>query len=314
MSSLRLRLRVEGLSPDVISLAPETPVSELAAMACAKARSKHVKLVAGYPPKEVPQKEGPWTLAMAGIRSGDTIVAKGTSPAVAPTGVPEEKTPSQVPAAPLPKLQRRAIPDDNSCLFNTVGVLLLRMDNAVPHLRALVTETVAADGRSSGIGKYGEGILGMPREEYIRRIQDPNGWGGSIELAILADHFTCELACMDVETLNVHVFGESMGFDKRAYLVYSGIHYDAVVQGEPSSRGGFNEGDVTVFSPTDASILAGVKQLGNSLHKGGHFTNVRTFALKCSICGVGLQGAKEAQEHAGATGHVEFGEYAPPTT
>ena len=55
-----------------------------------------------------------------------------------------------------------------------------------------------------------------------------SSWGGAIELAIIAAHFKCELAAVDVQSSRVYVYGEGQSFTKRAFLVYDGIHYDAL--------------------------------------------------------------------------------------
>ena len=67
------------------------------------------------------------------------------------------------------------------------------------------------------------------RKEYIAWILKSSSWGGGIELAILAAHFKCELAAIDVKTSKIYVYGEKQSFPNRAYLLYDGIHYDAIV-------------------------------------------------------------------------------------
>lgn len=47
--------------------------------------------------------------------------------------------------------------------------------------RRVIAETVAADPE-----QYSEAFLGKPNNEYCRWIQDPQNWGGAIELSILS--------------------------------------------------------------------------------------------------------------------------------
>ena len=46
---------------------------------------------------------------------------------------------------------------------------------------------------------FNEGILEKRIDEYIEWILKPSSWGGSIELFILAKHFNCELAAIDIK-------------------------------------------------------------------------------------------------------------------
>ena len=53
--------------------------------------------------------------------------------------------------------------------------------------------------------------MGMPNAAYCDWIINPVNWGGGIELAILAAHYRREIAAWNVETGQVHVFGEERG-------------------------------------------------------------------------------------------------------
>ena len=50
------------------------------------------------------------------------------------------------------------------------------------------------------------------------------------------------------------------------------------------------------------------RKLVDDFRKQGQFTDVGNFAVKCLVCGRGLAGAKDVQEHAAATGHTNFAE------
>ena len=72
----------------------------------------------------------------------------------------------------------------------------------------------------------------MPPSKYIETISKPRSWGGAIELAILASHYSTEIASIDVETGRIDKFSpnENSGpaSGNRALVIYSGIHYDAL--------------------------------------------------------------------------------------
>ena len=83
-----------------------------------------------------------------------------------------------------------------------------------------------------------------------------------------------------------------------------GVHYDALedddVHGPPRR----------IFHPSDQSIASRALLAARRRQAARSFTNVSKFTLRCSDCQAGLVGAVEAQEHAKATGHANFEEYA----
>lgn len=82
----------------------------------------------------------------------------------------------------------------------------------------------------------------------------PQAWGGAIELSIFANHFQSEIVSIDVETIKPYVFGEGQGYTKRVFVLYSGIHYDALAR-SPYSDAPLSQ-DVTVFQPDADEIFA----------------------------------------------------------
>lgn len=59
------------------------------------------------------------------------------------------------------------------------------------------------------------------------------GAAGGIELGILSMHYKCEIVAADIESMHLLVLGAGMGFTRKAYLLYSGKHYDAIVRAKP---------------------------------------------------------------------------------
>jgi ubiquitin thioesterase OTU1 len=79
------------------------------------------------------------------------------------------------------ELHRRAVPADNSCLFNAVGYVCQgdRALSSGPLLRGLVADTVLS---AAGSEEYTTAVLDRPPAEYAAWIRDESHWGGAIEL------------------------------------------------------------------------------------------------------------------------------------
>ena len=206
-------------------------------------------------------------------------------------------------------LSLKVVPDDNSCLFNSVGYLFEHRlgSDICDGLRQIVASAIRTHP-----DEYPDIVLGQPRDEYIRKILNPQTWGGAIELSILSKHFAVELNSIDVATGTVHRFGEDKSYENRALLVYSGIHYDAIVlldtPGAAKGETVFPNLTAMGIPPEDDVVLAAAKQLCTDLKQRKYYTDTANFALKCKTCGKGLTGEKQAVEHAKQTGHGDFGE------
>ncbi|BGP37862.1 ubiquitin-specific protease otu1 [Rhodotorula kratochvilovae] len=291
------------------------------------------------------------SLSSLGVKSGETIVvaegavvdagatASSSSSTVAPASVPQKRavSPSAVPSArkaPTAQLVAppqasaasdgppfvevdggclvlRQVPDDNSCLFRAVGLVLHPGETDVAaSLRRVVAGAIQANP-----DEYSEAMLGRPPAQYIETILRPGSWGGAIELAVFAKHFRAEIWSIDVQTGRVDRFGEGAGFETFALIVYSGIHYDALTFSfappEPSTS--FPppnlDFDTTVFPRYQEHLLDAAHKLVAQLRAKHAYTDTASFTLKCGDCGQALTGEKEARKHAEATGHTSFTEY-----
>ncbi|KWU46431.1 OTU-domain-containing protein [Rhodotorula sp. JG-1b] len=205
----------------------------------------------------------------------------------------------------------RVVPDDNSCLFRAVGLVLAPGDlDASTTLRRVTAGAIQADPET-----YSEVLLGRSPADYIATILKPSSWGGAIELSIFAKHFSTEIWSIDVQTGRVDRFGQDAGYDTFVLLIYSGIHYDALTLSftlpEPSSS--FPppnlDFDTTVFPRWQEGILSAAQRLVGDLRKEHAYTDTATFALQCGVCRQALKGEKEARTHAEQTGHTSFTEY-----
>lgn len=150
---------------------------------------------------------------------------------------------------------------------------------------------------------YNEAMLGKPPAEYCTYIANPQIWGGGIELAVFAKRHRCEIAALDVRTKRALIFGEHSGYSKRIYLIYDGLHYDALHRRE------YGGGVTTVFDVTDEAAMASALKVTADAHASRQFTDTANFTLRCGACGKGIVGERDALAHARETGHTNFQEF-----
>lgn len=192
------------------------------------------------------------------------------------------------------QMQVEIMDDDNSCLFAAVAYVLCGKDKSqVQMLRSLVADIIV-----SNPDEYSEAVLGRSPVGYARWIKETKSWGGGIELAIFSSYFETEIASIDVSTRRVDLFGTGSNFKQRVYLLYSGIHYDALVTPES-----------TVFTPDDTYTLESALALAEKAFKAHQYTDPGRFTLRCVNCEQCFVGQNEAQTHAVESGHLEFVEY-----
>lgn len=193
------------------------------------------------------------------------------------------------------------MPDDNSCLFNSIALVFEQDIGKAPLIRqsrffrlhaSAYTLThhyvVVVDAIRKDPINWDDAILGRPREEYISTILKPSSWGGAIELAILAKHYSTEIASVDVETGRIDRFApsQSVPATSRCILIYSGIHYDCatlapMVDAPPE----FHQTVFPVEGDDDKSdpSLRAAKTLAGKLREKRAYTNTATFDLKCEV-------------------------------
>ncbi|KAK1638097.1 OTU-like cysteine protease [Colletotrichum phormii] len=201
----------------------------------------------------------------------------------------------------------RVMPDDNSCLFTAFGGAIPGKQMEAKELRKMVADYIRQHPDD-----YPEAVLDMPVEKYIRTIQDPERWGGAIELGIFSDLFDLEVVAFDVKSQNPLRFGENK--ESRCILVYSGIHYDRIAcspSEPPYAHSDLPpELDRTNWSTADDEVLDRTRALIRKLHEMHYFTDTTEFLLRCTVAGCDWlgNGQKEANKHAKATGHMGFSE------
>ena len=197
---------------------------------------------------------------------------------------------------------RRVVDADNSCLFHSVGSAFQQPPTNSNSLRSAVAQAVLADPIM-----YSDAFLGRPTAEYASWIQQPTSWGGQIELSILSQLLHTEIVALDIIRNRHDIYGTEHQFCRRIYVIYDGIHYDALAYCfDPHLPADM---DIRIFSPKDIFVLARAKEVCHTEHQRKAFTDTSNFTLRCLVCQEGLRGQAEAAQHAQATGHSNFAEF-----
>ncbi len=262
----------------------------------------------GFPPKTLAYHLDA-TLDELGLHDGDTLVVEA-SPAAAPpppTAQPAASACAATGAAPKGEhMVRRVIAADNSCLFNAVAYVLEGGVKAPPGRARVLRQHIASVVLQGG-ERFSEAMLGREPSAYAKWILDDDKWGGATELDILSEYYSAELAAVDVQTNRVDIFGQERGYSQRAFLLYDGIHYDALAcvlfAGAPQDL------DVTLFDVSDEAAVSMATCVASEAREARAFTDTSSFSLRCLVCQKGLVGEKEARWHAKETGHTNFGEF-----
>ena len=113
-----------------------------------------------------------------------------------------------------------------------------------------------------------------------------------------------------IQSLRIDRFNE--GRSTICILVYSGIHYDTIVQSpsDPPHLRPDNpaEFDKRVWEAEDGEILVKAKALCRKLQEKHYYTDTGGMAIKCNTCGWIGHGEKEAAGHAQQKGHYDMAE------
>ena len=200
-------------------------------------------------------------------------------------------SPAPAPAPPS-ALVRHVIPADNSCLFAALVFCSGARGHGPAQLRQTVASAVAADPE-----RWSEAVLGRPPAAYCDWVKKDASWGGEVELAILSAAIGLEVVAVDIKSLRFNNYNE--GAETVAFVLYDGIHYDALKDG--SGRTSFPAAGSDAVRESALAVARGLNQ-------ERQYTDTATFTLKCMVCGEYLKGETGAQEHAKKTGHVRFGE------
>ncbi|OQR90753.1 ubiquitin thioesterase OTU1-like protein [Achlya hypogyna] len=284
--SLNIKVNCSEGSLRLMGLAPDTTLLQLKLRLTQETGLPPFQqtLLAGFPPKAVTGADEDLITSL-GITSGSAILLKeGVALASA--------------ASATSTFKRKVIAGDNSCLFNAIGFCLGKgATNNGQTMRKVVVDAIL---RSPD--QYNTIFLGRPVDEYCAWILDDKSWGGEIELSILSAHFRIEMLVFDVISMSRLCYGEDQGFTQRLFLLYDGIHYDAIT--EVDARGH----DKTLFAINDFAKVESASVLAVEAHQTHQYTDVGGFTIQCMVCRRAFKGQVEASAHAQEMGHYEFGE------
>lgn len=127
-----------------------------------------------------------------------------------------------------------------------------------------------------------------------------------MELRAFSELFKIQINTVDVQTCRIDRFGEDQGYTSAVYVLYDGIHYDALVSKPfPQASGAFL---TRAFPPADKAIEQQAISLASKLKAERAYTDVTNFSIRCLECQACFKGQSGAQDHAKNTGHVNFGE------
>lgn len=208
---------------------------------------------------------------------------------------------------------RRKMPSDNSCFFHAISYCLqgtsARKHSEYPlELRKVIADNVANDPNT-----FTQDFLGQHPLEYQKFILNPDSWGGAIEMKILSHFYKIQICAFDCQLGKVFRFGEDEKYDTMIFLIYNGVHYDALVFASPDSQ--MDERyDITIYSTRNQEFFRKAEHyMKQQYYNGGDVSNqlsqmnsVNLTQLKCTICNAIVNGTNGAESHASKTGHVDF--------
>ncbi len=208
---------------------------------------------------------------------------------------------------------RRIIPSDNSCLFNAIAYILegrrgrKREKTTTASIATRLRDRVALTVTNGN--QWTPAVLGMEKKSYVKYIKDVNKWGGGIECNIFADIYHVEVCAIDIFTKQRYCFGESSGFKRRAFLLYTGTHYDALTFTKKGKNSKDEDSDVCMLDlPIPQYINDDIEKLVDQLRALKQFTNLGNFNTQCCVCYKKFQGQKGVIDHAQNSGHQNFSE------
>ena len=267
-----------------------------------------------FPPPQIISEVAPnTTLSSLKLTSGNLIISiLDLPPAIAQNQEEsneekqqniskEEKTSNHHQNSNDGTMQIKVIDSDNSCLFN--AVLFVAEEGTMDKMKSAELREIIASIVMSDPITYNKALLAKANGEYIEYIMKSDTWGGYIELAVLSTYYQLQINAIDVVTLNVHRFGEDCNFKQCVYVIYDGIHYDALIMKLQ------NESIRHRFATSNDSVFAQALSIAAELNSRKQFTDVYNFGLICNVCNAKLKGQNEAQKHAEMSGHQQFSQY-----
>jgi ubiquitin thioesterase OTU1 len=228
------------------------------------------------------------TLAAVGLKKGELLtLTEQTRGATAESGMRHI-------TSTLEEAIKIEISGDNSCLFNAVSYCCTGNAHRASELREHCIREIRAHPDI-----YTDAMLGQSVDAYCRWITDPNHWGGYIEMGILSKRFEVEIGVLHIEEANL-VPVNNCNATKRIYVLYDGMHYDALV------FRGFSTPEQRIVNCDDGKALELAMEVVQLLQQSGAYRNNNTMEMKCDRCGAVVKGKRGAEAHGRQTGHTSY--------
>jgi len=220
--------------------------------------------------------------------------------------VPEVQFPPLPGPEDVSEVTQHAVPADNSCLFHAIAYLIGqgRPDATVAlspeRLRRLVAARMIQEPE-----RWNEVTMAENRtvEAYTAWITNPDSWGGFVDLIVLSECFQTQISVVSIESLEslhwTHYPDDAQLYDRRLYLLYNGVHYDAVV-------GTSSNCALHCFSPADEATLTKVEGLAAKWQL--QLESEAMTIYECQHCGGYFTSPAECARHNSDTGHFNFKE------
>ena len=189
---------------------------------------------------------------------------------------PEERCPAWALPGATCGFQRQRVPNDGNCLYYAIDLVHSGevLPDASPRLRQLAAAAIA-----SAPASYTEEVLGAAPEAYTAALLKDTTYGGELELTILSAQLRLGLCVVDLTPRPPHPASlrvYSSEAPRRAFLLYTGTHYDAL------RRGGVHvlEGSPEALEAHGAAALA----LGERLRAAGEGAPKAVKLVRCCGC------------------------------
>jgi ubiquitin thioesterase OTU1 len=200
---------------------------------------------------------------------------------------------------------QRFVNADNSCLFSTISYLIDKKN--FNESSSLIFRLTIVDYINEKTDITDE-FLGMSKKEYILKMENPDCWGGAIELKLFSDIFKIQIASIDIQSGRVDIFGETENYTHIIYILYNGNHYDPLVMSIDGTSGDF-ESDITIFELEDYDKLIKFKDYAEKLKKERKFVDLSNNSnYQCTECKEIFTTEKNAMTHGELNNHWTFDE------
>ncbi|KAK8117817.1 ubiquitin thioesterase-like protein OTU1 [Apiospora kogelbergensis] len=239
-----------------------------------------------------------------------TIVLSEKSEPESGRNPPNEHDPPTVRLPTGNDLVLRVMADDNSCMYTAMMPIIRNsaQERGIDVSTAGALRQVIGQQILSQPEIYNAAVLEKAPGAYVDNLLNPQSWGGSIELNVLSELFDIEICIVSVSSGSVIYQGEGQ-HDRRCAILWSGIHYDRVVETlfAGAADTGDTEFDVCTWDcATSDHILKGALEMAAILKENNYAHDSNAAVYSCKQCGWVGQGEKELIKHCQATGHSEI--------